>query len=74
MKKSIVFLPLMLIVAYGACSRLTDFVPGGNAITPSDTIITEQRDVSGFTGIDMGTFGKVVITQGDDQIVDHQGQ
>jgi hypothetical protein len=54
MKRSIVFLPLMLIVALTvACSRLTDFVPGVNGITPSDTIITEERDVSGFTGIDM---------------------
>ena len=68
MKKTIVFLPLMLILALTvACSRLTNFVPGGEGITPSDTIITEQRDVSGFTGIDMSTFGKVVITQGEDE-------
>jgi hypothetical protein len=74
MKRSIVFLPLVLIVALTvACSRLTDLVPGGNAITPSDTIITEERDVSGFTGIDMSTFGKVVLTQGEDESLTIKG-
>jgi hypothetical protein len=74
MKRSIVFLPLVLIVALTvACSRLTDFVPGGDGITPSDTIITEERDVSGFTGIDMSTFGKVVITQGEDESLTIKG-
>jgi hypothetical protein len=74
MKKTIVFLPLLLVVALTlACSRLTDLVPGGNVITPSDTIITEERDVSGFTGIDMGTFGKVVITQGEDESLTIKG-
>lgn len=66
MKTWIVFVPLTLLVALSlACSTLTEYFPGGNAITPSDTIITDQRDVSGFTAIDMATFGKVVITQGD---------
>jgi hypothetical protein len=65
MKRSTVFLPLMLIALLTVACSLARFVPGGNTITPSNTIITEQRDVSGFTGIDMSTFGKVVITQGD---------
>jgi hypothetical protein len=38
-------------------------------ITPSDTIITDERTVSGFTGVDMRTFGKVVLTQGDAESV-----
>jgi Putative auto-transporter adhesin, head GIN domain len=38
-------------------------------ITPSDTIITDERDVSGFTGVDMRTFGRVVLTQGDSESV-----
>lgn len=54
-----------------ACS----FPPiGGNRhIKPSSTIISETRDVSGFTGIDMGTFGKVVLTQGDFESVTVSG-
>jgi hypothetical protein len=33
-------------------------------MTPSDVVITENRSVTGFTGIDFSTFGKVTITQG----------
>jgi hypothetical protein len=33
-------------------------------VNPSNVIITEERPVSRFTGIDFSTFGKVTITQG----------
>ena len=60
--KIMITLVLVSLVA-AACS----FPPiGGNRrIKPSDTIISETRDVSGFTGIDMGTFGRVILTQGE---------
>lgn len=33
-------------------------------VNPSNVIITEERPVNKFTGIDFSTFGKVTITQG----------
>jgi len=39
--------------------------PGAKNVTPSDNIITENREVSGFTGVDMSTIGTVTITQGE---------
>jgi len=36
-------------------------------ITPSDVIISETRDVSGFTAISMGTLGKVILSQGNSE-------
>jgi hypothetical protein len=38
---------------------------GVNLITPSDTIITETRPVADFSNINLSTFGKMVITQGE---------
>ncbi len=37
----------------------------GKRVKPSNTIISETWQVSGFNGIDMGTYGKVVLRQGD---------
>ena len=74
MKNSIVVLYLIVVVMLmTACVGLTNYVTGGNAITPSNTIVTEQRDVSGFTGIDMSTFGKMVISQGDSESLTIKG-
>ncbi len=33
-------------------------------IEPSKTIITEERSINGFTGINFSTFGKVILIQG----------
>lgn len=70
------FLPLVLVVALlsGCCGQLTQLTQLGRelkakSITPSDTIITDERAVSGYTGIDMRTFGRVVLTQGDSESV-----
>lgn len=43
--------------------------PDGKTITPSDNIITENRTVSGFTGVDMSTIGTVTIIQGEKESV-----
>ena len=37
-------------------------------ITPSNVIITETRDVSGFNSIDISTLGKLVINQGNESL------
>jgi hypothetical protein len=44
-----------------------------DTIKPSDVIITQERDVSDFTGIDMRTFGKVILSQGDNESLTIKG-
>lgn len=56
-----------------SCRNLTIFGKNVDAITPSDNIITEQRTVSGLTGIDIRTFGRVLLTQGDSESLSIKG-
>jgi len=42
-------------------------------ITPSNVIITETRDVSGFTSINMGSVGKVILSQGNSEALTISG-
>ena len=69
MKTTILFITILLAAALlsgcGAFSGLVQTAQDADAITPSDTIVTETRDVSGFDTIEMSTFGKVILTQGD---------
>jgi hypothetical protein len=44
-----------------------------NMITPSNVIISENREVSGFSAIDFSTFGKVNIMQGDTESLNISG-
>ena len=71
MKTTAVLLSLFLIAALlsGCCNvgNLVQRVRGIRVITPSDVIVTETRSVSGFTALDMRSFGKVVLTQGDSE-------
>jgi len=64
MKTSSRILSLILVVMLAAtgCSVIGNRI--GRTITPSNVIISENRDVSGFSGIDMSTVGKVVLSQG----------
>jgi hypothetical protein len=50
---------LLLSMVVTSCSALTNV--GIRVITPSDTIISENRDVSGFKAIEYSTYGKVNI-------------
>ena len=45
--------------------RFLSINPYANLVHPSNRIITEQRPVGSFTGIDMGTIGRVIINQGE---------
>lgn len=54
---------LLALVLTMACGAI-NVNPDAKSITPSDNVITETRDVSGFTGVDMRTIGTVTITQG----------
>jgi hypothetical protein len=59
------FLAAMLLSGCGILPEMVQQVQNIEVITPSGTVITETRDVSGFDKIDMTTFGKVIIAQGD---------
>ena len=54
---------LTIAILMSACGWI-EFGKNVKTITPSDTIITDTRAVSGFTEINMSTIGKVTINQG----------
>jgi hypothetical protein len=73
---TIMFTILLAASLLAGCSTLTDLVQKAKdveTITPSDTIITESRDVTGFTKIDMSTFGEVILTQGASESLTIEG-
>lgn len=69
MKTTTVLLSLFLIAALlsGCCNvgNLVQRVRGIRVITPSDVMVTETRSVSGFTALDVRSFGRIILTQGD---------
>lgn len=71
MKTTTLFITILLAAALlsgcGAFSGLVQTAQDVNAVNPSDTIITETREVSGFDAIEMSAFGKVVLTQGESE-------
>jgi hypothetical protein len=74
MKTRLVFLPLLIIalVAIG-CRVPIEFNRDVETITPSDVIITEVRALQGFTGIEISTFGRVNLSQGESESLSIQG-
>lgn len=73
MKTSIKILTVLLLASLvvAGCSAL-DLIQG-KRVKPSDTIISETREASGFTGVEMGTFGRVVLIQGNIESVNVSG-
>lgn len=67
MKASISLLAVLLVALLLFGCSLFSFSRDFQMVKPSDVVITEERTVSGFTGIDMSTFGRVIITQGDSE-------
>ncbi len=67
MKTSIKIFTFLLAVMLvtSACGIISNI--NGRIITPSDVIISETRGVSGFTAINMGSFGKVILSQGNSE-------
>jgi hypothetical protein len=64
MKTSTIILFLLLAaMLLTGCSVF--HLTGSRVITPSDVVVSETRNVSGFTAIDMRTIGHVILTQGD---------
>ena len=66
MKNNLRMLPVILLSLPAlACGGLFDFFYHGRVVVASRTVVSETREVSGFTGVDMSGMGKVVLTQGD---------
>lgn len=64
MKKHFSLLSLIaLSLLLTGCGGIFDFVRNGKTIRASNTLMSETREVSGFTGIDMRTVGRVVLSQ-----------
>jgi hypothetical protein len=64
---ALVFLALLSI----SCNILTN--TGVKLITPSNVIISENRDVSGFNAIEFSTMGKINLMQGDKESLNISG-
>jgi len=74
MKNKLILLPVLLITLLViACSSLVEFGSNGNTIKPSDIVISEERQVSGFNGINMSTFGQILLTQGESESLNIKG-
>lgn len=73
MKKSISVIVLVVVSLLVIGCNFAFLGRDEELIEPSDVIVTEDRPVSGFTGIDMGSFGEVIITQGDTESLTIRG-
>ncbi len=75
MKTKLVFLPILLAALLAiSCNGLVKIGDGGKTIMPSDVNMTEERAVSGFSGINMSTLGRVLITQGENESLTIEGR
>jgi tellurite resistance-related uncharacterized protein len=63
----VLFVSLLLV----SCGLLTNF--GVKVIIPSNNMISENRDVSGYSAIEFSTFGKLNIIQGDTESLNLSG-
>jgi len=72
MKTRTLFVALIIFaISLSSCSVLSN--TGVRVITPSKTIISENRDVSSYNAINFATFGKVNIIQGDKESLNISG-
>ena len=75
MKNKLIFLYLFLAVVLSiGCSGTLHLGDSSKTITPSATNSTEERTVSGFSGIDIRSFGRVFLTQGDSESLVIEGR
>jgi len=63
----LIFLTILLM----SCNVLTN--AGVKIINPSNVIISENRDVSGFNAIEFSTLGKINLMQGDKESLNISG-
>lgn len=71
MKTKHLFFILLLaaVLAISCRSPISIHLGGGKEIQPSGVIVSEERDVGDFTGIDMRSFGTLILSQGDTESV-----
>ncbi len=70
---SIILTVLVAALLLTSCSGIFEINGKGKTITPSNVIISETRSVTNFSGIDMRTFGKVILSQGSSESLAIQG-
>ena len=77
MKRLTILMTILFVASLlSGCSAVSQLIQKASdieVITPSNNIIDESRQVSGFTGIDMRTFGRIILTQGDSESLTIQG-
>ena len=71
MKTRMMCFVLLMFMFLMSCNLLTNI--NTKTITPSEVIVSENRDVSGFTAIEFSTLGKVNIIQGDQESLNISG-
>lgn len=72
MKNRIIVISVVILsMLLSSCNVVS--TGGVRVITPSDVIISQNRDVSGFNAIEFATFGKVNIMQGDTESLNISG-
>ena len=71
--KSMLFPLLFAALLAISCQGITVVDLNKDTIKPSDVIITDERNVSDFTGIDMRTFGKLILSQGNSESLTIKG-
>jgi hypothetical protein len=74
MKTRIVIFTLLFTAFLAiSCRGLAVDNLGDDTIKPSDVVITEERTVGAFTGIDMSTFGRILLMQGESESLSISG-
>ena len=77
MKRLTILMTILLVASLlSGCSTISQLVQRASdveVITPSNDIISESRQVSGFTGIDMRTFARITLTQGTSKSLTIEG-
>jgi hypothetical protein len=74
MKTKTLILTLIIASMLLSSCGLVQFSGNTTNITPSNVTTSETRSVSGYTGIDFSTFGKVNISQGSSESLTIEGR
>ena len=74
MKTKLIVIPILLLTLLAlSCQGVTNIDLNRKSITPSGVIITDERTVSDFTSIDMRSWGKLSLIQGNRNTVTIEG-
>ena len=67
MKRHLVWLTLIVLITASLACAVPSIPSGIRTIKGSGNVVTEDRDVSGFDSVALLGFGRVIITQGDEE-------